>query len=74
MKFIDYMNGLPNKKAEEIKTIAELTCSSIQAVYNWIRGNSVPSTRKRSIISERLGFSETELWPELLENKKGGAE
>lgn len=40
MVFSDYMNGLPNKKVEEIQKIAELTCSSTMSVYRWISGSS----------------------------------
>lgn len=67
------MKGLSNFKTEQIKAIAGVTCSTPASVYRWMNGNKVPSA-KRKIISDYLGKSEAELWPELAEAGKGGAE
>lgn len=47
MIFSDYMNGLPNKKVEEIQKIADLTCSSTLSVYRWIAGTAEPPLIKK---------------------------
>lgn len=66
MVFSDYMNGLPNKKVEEIQKIAELTCSSTMSVYRWISGSSEPPLIKKKIIASYLGKEIEELFPKKL--------
>ena len=55
MLFSEYVNSLPNLKVEEIKKIAELTCSSTISVYNWVAGKTEPPLVKKKIIAEYLG-------------------
>jgi len=74
MRFTEYMKGLSNFKTEQIKAIAGITCSTPASVYRWMNGCKVPSA-KRKVISDYLGKSEAELWPELADGKgKGGEE
>lgn len=63
MIFSDYMNGLPNKKVEEIQKIADLTCSSTLSVYRWIAGTADPPLIKKKIIANYLGKNIEELFP-----------
>jgi len=63
MVFSDYMNGLPNKKVEEIQKIADLTCSSTLSVYRWIAGTSEPPLIKKKLIANYLGKDIDELFP-----------
>ena len=64
MDFIDYMNSLPNQKTEEMKAIATLTESSMNAVYKWVSGaNKVPKLKKK-LIAAHLGKKVEELWPD----------
>ena len=63
MVFSDYMNGLPNLKVEEIKKIAEITCSSEISVYKWIAKTIDPPMVKKKIIAEYLGKTIEELFP-----------
>lgn len=63
MIFRDYMNSLPNVKVETIKTLAELTSSSIISVYRWINGSSEPPLLKKKIIADFLKKDVSELWP-----------
>ena len=51
MLFSEYVNSLPNLKVEEIKKIAELTCSSTISVYNWVAGKTEPPLVKKKIIA-----------------------
>lgn len=63
MLFSEYVNSLPNLKVEEIKKIAELTCSSTISVYNWVAGKTEPPLVKKKIIAEYLGKPLEELFP-----------
>ena len=64
MDFKSFMNSLPNQKTEEMKAIAELTESSMNAVYKWVAGtHNVPKLKKK-IIAEHLGKPISELWPD----------
>ena len=63
MVFRDYMNSLPNLKLEEIKKIAEITCSSTVTVYRWISGDVDPRMIKKKAIADYLGKTIEELFP-----------
>ena len=63
MVFRDYMNSLPNLKLEEIKKIAEITCSSTVTVYRWISGEVAPPMIKKKAIADYLGKTIEELFP-----------
>lgn len=63
MVFRDYMNSLPNLKLEEIKKIAEITCSSTVTVYRWISGEVDPPMIKKKAIADYLGKTIEELFP-----------
>ena len=57
------MNSLPNLKLEEIKKIAEITCSSTVTVYRWISGEVDPPMIKKKAIADYLGKTIEELFP-----------
>lgn len=63
MVFRDYMNSLPNLKLEEIRKIAEITCSSTVTVYRWISGEVDPPMIKKKAIADYLGKTIEELFP-----------
>ena len=63
MVFRDYMNSLPNLKLEEIRKIAEITCSSTVTVYRWISGEVDPPMMKKKAIADYLGKTIEELFP-----------
>lgn len=63
MVFRDYMNSLPNLKLEEIKKIAEITCSSTVTVYRWISGEVDPPMIKKKAIADYIGKTIEELFP-----------
>lgn len=63
MVFSEYMNGLPDLKMEEIKKIAEITCSSTVTVYRWINGTCEPPLIKKKVIADYLNKSIDELFP-----------
>ena len=63
MVFRDYKNSLPNLKLEEIKKIAEITCSSTVTVYRWISGEVDPPMIKKKAIADYLGKTIEELFP-----------
>ena len=57
------MNSLPNLKLEEIRKIAEITCSSTVTVYRWISGEVDPPMIKKKAIADYLGKTIEELFP-----------
>lgn len=75
MNFKDYINSLPNARAEEINKIAEITCSSRISVYRWMNGGTVPRLKK-AVIASHVGIPVEELFPvdapELETEEKGG--
>ncbi len=61
MVFNEYINSLPNIKAEKIKAIAENCRVTDLTVWRWITGKTQPDALKKKIIAETLGVSEDEL-------------
>lgn len=68
MRFIDYVNSLPNEKELFIKRICELTLCNKSTVSRWLNGENTPSKSRREVIARELNIPEEELFPEI--NKK----
>ena len=64
MSLKDHINNLPNQRLDMIQELAEITCSSVNAVYRWMSGASIPAPLKQKVISKHLGKSVEELFPE----------
>ena len=63
MAFTDYINSLPNIKADTINRICELTCSDKSTVYRWLGGTIEPPLLKKKIIAEYLHLPVEDLFP-----------
>lgn len=61
MVFNEYVNSLPNQKAETIKAIAKNCMVTDLTVWRWIAGKTQPDALKKKIIAETLGVKENEL-------------
>lgn len=63
MALKDYINSLPNVKADTIAKICVLTCSDKTTVYRWISGSTEPPLLKKKIIADYLHIPVDELFP-----------
>lgn len=70
MGFSEYMKSLPYPRAKMVEEMAQRCKVSIPSVYRWIQGRVVPNALCRSIISEYLGMSEDELFPDCCQTVK----
>lgn len=65
--FGDLYHGLPDPpkapKQAFVEEMAALCMCSQQAVRMWIQKKQLPDALKRKLISERLGYSEEQLFP-----------
>jgi hypothetical protein len=68
MTLKDYFDQIEDTKKNLINRISDETMSSTSVVYRWISGEIVPPPIKRRIISEVIGLSESELFPEKSES------
>jgi hypothetical protein len=63
MTLRDYIGTLPNLKEEELKKIAEATCSHMTTVYRWVNGTIAPPKIKQRIIADITGLPIEDLFP-----------
>lgn len=55
----------PSKKAVEILRISNACGVTIQAVYRWVNGETIPDKLAKEKMAEITGISVTELFPKI---------
>ena len=70
MSLKDHINGIPNQRLDMIRELAEITNSSVNSVYRWMSGTSIPPMIKQKAISSHLGKTVEELFPKEKAKKK----